>query len=79
MTPSEFDTFLRQHGLTVRGAAALLGVAPSTVQDWRTGANRRTGASINPPDMLGLACAAIARGLAPWAEESEPERSASAR
>ena len=53
-------------GLSVRAAAELLGVAPSTVQDWRTGVSRRTGQPVNPPAMLGLACAAIAAGIGPW-------------
>ena len=48
-------------GLTVRAAAELLGVAPSTVQDWRTGVSRRTGRPIELPHMLGLACAALAQ------------------
>ena len=53
-------------GLTVRDAAELLGVAPSTVQDWRTGISRRTGRVIEPPRLLGYACAALAAGLEPW-------------
>ena len=50
-------------GLTVRAAADLLGVAPSTVQDWRTGTSRSTGKPIELPPMLALACAALAAGL----------------
>ena len=53
-------------GLTVRATAELLGVAPSTVQDWRTGVSRSTGQPIELPRMLALACAALAAGLGPW-------------
>jgi len=41
-------------------------VAPSTVQDWRTGTSRSTGKHIELPPMLALACAALAAGLGPW-------------
>ena len=36
MTPADFRAWQARMGLTVRAAADLLGVAPSTVQDWRT-------------------------------------------
>ena len=72
MTPADFRSWQARMGLTVRAAAELLGVAPSTVQDWRTGVSRRTGRPIELPHMLGLACAALAAGIGPWttAEQS---------
>ena len=57
-------------GLTVRAAADLLGVAPSTVQDWRTGTSRSTGKPIELPKMLALACAALAAGLGSWSNSA---------
>lgn len=66
MTPSDFRAWQSSMGLTVRAAAELLGVAPSTVQDWRTGTSRSTGKPIELPPMLGLACAALAAGLGSW-------------
>ena len=66
MTPEDFCAWQAHMGLTVRAAAALLGVAPSTVQAWRTGISRRTGRVIEPPRLLGYACAALAAGLGPW-------------
>ncbi len=66
MTPADFRSWQARMGLTVRAAADLLGVAPSTVQDWRTGTSRSTGKHIELPPMLALACAALAAGLGPW-------------
>ena len=63
MTTSDFRAWQARMGLTVRAAADLLGVAPSTVQDWRTGTSRSTGKPIELPPMLALACAALAAGL----------------
>lgn len=57
MSPTDFIAWQARMGLTVRAAAELLGVAPSTVQDWRTGVSRRSGQPIELPRMLGLACA----------------------
>ena len=66
MTPSDFRAWQSSMGLSVRAAADLLGVAPSTVQDWRTGTSRSTGKPIDLPPLLPLACAALAAGLGPW-------------
>ena len=66
MTPEDFRAWQAHMGLTVRAAAALLGVAPSTIQAWRTGVSRRTGQHLEQPAMLGYACAALAAGLGPW-------------
>lgn len=70
MTPSDFRAWQAHMGLTVRAAAELLGVSPSTVQDWRTGTSRSTGKPIELPPMLALACAALAAGLGPWSQLS---------
>ena len=68
MTPADFRAWQARMGLTVRAAADLLGVAPSTVQDWRTGTSRRTGKPVELPPMLALACSALAAGLGPWSQ-----------
>ena len=65
MTPAQFNAWLAEMGLSERRAAELLGVARSSVQDWRRGVNRTTGEPMKLPAMLGLACAAIRAGLAP--------------
>lgn len=65
MTPADFRAWQSSMGLTVRAAAELLGVAPSTVQDWRTGTSRSTGQPVAVPRVVALACAALAAGLAP--------------
>ena len=72
MTPADFRSWQAHMGLTVRAAADLLGVAQSTVQDWRTGTSRSTGKPIELPKMLALACAALAAGLGPWATSCRP-------
>lgn len=72
MTPEDFCAWQAHMDLTVRAAAALLGVAPSTIQVWRTGVSRRTGLPLEQPVMLGYACAALAAGLGPW-KPARPE------
>ena len=67
MTPAEFRDWQAHMGLTVRATAELLGAAPSTVQDWRTGVSRSTGQPIELPRILALACGALAAGVGPWA------------
>ena len=78
MSPTDFIAWQARMGLTVRAAAELLGVAPSTVQDWRTGVSRRTGQPIELPRMLGLACAALAAGLKPWVPRRTPSHAGGA-
>ena len=77
MTPADFCQWQARMGLTVRAAAELLGVSPSTVQGWRTGISRRTGRPIEPPKMLALACAGLEaeRAQAPGAGQ-RPARGA---
>ena len=70
MTTSDFRAWQSSMGLTVRAAADLLGVAPSTVQDWRTGTSRSTGKPIELPKMLALACEALAAGLGSWSNSA---------
>lgn len=69
MTPADFRSWQARMGLTVRAAADLLGVAPSTVQDWRTGTSRATGRPVAVPHVVALACAALAARLGPWRSE----------
>ena len=65
MTPAEFRAWQARMGLTVRAAAELLDVAPSTVQAYRTGISRSTGQPVAVPRVVALACAALAAGLGP--------------
>ena len=52
--------------ISAREAARRLGVAAGTYQDWVTGTSRTTKKPIALPPLLGLACAALAAGLAEW-------------
>jgi len=65
VTTSDFRAWQARMGLTVRAAADLLGVAPSTVQAYRTGISRSTGQPVAVPRVVALACAALAAGLGP--------------
>ena len=69
MTPAEFRAWQAHMGLTVRAAAELLDVAPSTVQAYRTGTSRATGRPVAVPHVVALACAALAARLGPWRSE----------
>ena len=64
VTPADFRAWQARMGLTVRAAAELLDVAPSTVQAYRTGISRSTGQPVAVPRVVALACAALAAGLA---------------
>ncbi len=66
MTPSDFRAWQSSMGISVRAAADLLGVVPSTVQAYRTGISRSTGQPVAVPRVVALACAALAAGLGPW-------------
>jgi transcriptional regulator with XRE-family HTH domain len=61
MTPADFRHWKAALGLTVRGVASSLGIAPNTVTKYT-----RDGAVI--PRYVALACAAVARGIQPWPE-----------
>ena len=69
MTPAEFRAWQAHMGLTVRAAAELLDVSPSTVQAYRTGTSRATGRAVAVPHVVALACAALAARLGPWRSE----------
>jgi DNA-binding transcriptional regulator YiaG len=65
MTPADLRAWQASVGLTAPKAAAALGVSYATYRDWLAGTSRTTGKGITLPPMLGLACAAIAQGIAP--------------
>ena len=56
-------------GFTQRQAAAALGVALPTYQEWRRGARFRDGAPVEIARITVLACAALAAGLDEWQPE----------
>lgn len=67
MTPDALHAWRTHLKLSQRAAAAALGVTLATYQSWERG--RSFGAdskTIEIPPMVGLACAALAAGLAPW-------------
>jgi transposase len=57
MTARAFASWLEAQGLTDSDAARLLGTSPSTIARYR----EKGG-----PALLGLACAAVSKGLASW-------------
>ena len=69
MTTAQFDAWLTHMGLSERRAAELLGVAPSTIGQWRR---------VSTPPLLGLACAALAAGLKPWVPRRTPSHACGA-
>ena len=66
MTPNDLRAWQASMGISGREAARRLGVSPATYQDWITGKSRTSGKPITKlPALLGLACAALAKGLKP--------------
>lgn len=66
MTPADLRAWQARMDISAREAARRLGVAAGTYQDWVTGTSRTTKKPIALPPLLGLACAALAAGLAEW-------------
>lgn len=66
MTPQDLRAWQARMGISGREAARRLGVSPGTYQDLVTGTSRTTKNPIALPPILGLACAALAAGLAEW-------------
>lgn len=73
MTPDHFRAWLAEQGLSVRRAAAALGVSPATVQDLSAGYSRTSGKPVAADKRTALACAAIAAKLAPWEPQKTPK------
>lgn len=69
MTPSDLAAWRAHVGMSQRTAAKALGVSFSTYQQWERGASFRDGTPLLPDLRTALACAALAAGLAPWAEK----------
>lgn len=68
MTPADLRAWRESLPLTPPKAAQALGVSYATYRDWEAGTSRTSGKPITLPPMLGLACAALAAGLAPYAQ-----------
>lgn len=66
MTPQDLRAWQARMGISGREAARRLGVSPGTHQDLVTGTSRTRKNPIALPPILGLACAALAAGLAEW-------------
>ncbi len=66
MTPADLRAWQQAMNISGREAARRLGVSQATYQDWTTGKSRTSGKPITKlPPLLGLACAALAKGLSP--------------
>jgi DNA-binding XRE family transcriptional regulator len=65
MTAADFMRWQRAMGFTGTKAAAALGVSRATVVDIRMGRRPVSGP-------IALACAAVAAGLGPWSDTSNP-------
>lgn len=63
MPATEFRSWQQHAGLSVRGAAAALGLHPGTIQGYRD-----RGA----PAHIALACAALSAGLSAWSATDAP-------
>lgn len=73
MTSHDMVTWRAQMGYTQRQAADALGVTPATYQRMERGADWTTGRPVKIDRRTALACAALAAGIAPWGNETQPE------
>lgn len=67
MTTDDLRRWQAEMGYTQDQAAAALSTPVSTYKRWLSGVNPNTGAPIELPPLLGLACAALLRGVKPYA------------
>lgn len=63
MTPAQFKTWRKRHGLSQTAAATALGVSLSTVRLYEKGSRWEDGRPVVIPKHVRLACAALALGL----------------
>jgi DNA-binding transcriptional regulator YiaG len=68
MTPEDFKLWRRRMELTQAEAARALGLGKSTVELYEAGQRRDTGARVEIPRAVALACAALFHRIGPWGE-----------
>lgn len=61
MTPEQFKTWRKGLGLTQQGAADALGLSKDGVRLYETGVRRDTGAPVEIPKYIELACCEVSR------------------
>jgi transcriptional regulator with XRE-family HTH domain len=71
MTPSDLRAWQTQLGYTYDTASAALGVSRSAYADWLAGTSRTTHKPITIDRRTALACAALALGVEPWADNQK--------
>ncbi len=71
MSTDAFVWWFHKSDLTVREAAAALGVSESRFDEMMRGHKRGTNAPTKIPYAIALACAAVAEGLGPYAWDEE--------
>jgi transcriptional regulator with XRE-family HTH domain len=71
-SPADLAEWRQRIGLTQRAAAAELGVALRTYQEWERGARWNTGEPVEIDRRTTLACAALEKGIAPFIQTTHP-------
>jgi len=66
MNPDDFKAWRQAMGLSQQKAAEVLGISKSSVELYEAGKRRDDGRPVEIPKTVALACAAVAKGLAPW-------------
>ena len=66
MTPDEFKAWRKSMGCSQAEAAEALGLSKPTIENYEKGVRRDTGAAVEIPRHVALACAALFHRLQPW-------------
>ena len=66
MTPADFKDWRNQMGFSIVAAEKALGLSKSTIDLYEAGKRRDTGAPVEIPHTVALACAALYHRLEPW-------------
>lgn len=76
MTPDQFKAWRKALKLTQRDAAKALGVSTATIQLYEAGQRFDTGATVEIPTTVDLACSAIDAGIPPrrWTVDRAADR-----
>lgn len=73
MTSADLRAWQAHMGFTFRAAAAALDVSLASYASWMAGVSNTTKKPIQIDRRTALACAALAAGVKPWAEEATTE------
>lgn len=68
MTSDDFKAWRKEMGFSQAKASDALGLSKPTIENYERGVRRDTGAPVEIPLSVALACAALFHRLEPWGQ-----------